>query len=121
MSFAALRESISDNFATQTANVYWWVPEVVMAPAIVLVPDDPYITIQSIRRGTFQVSYRVTCAVSMQDNKAALANLEDLIIGCLGSLPAGFIVGDVSNPTVLNLGQADLLTAEFTISVMEGN
>ena len=121
MSFAALRESITDLFAGQTANVYWWVPEVVMAPAVVLVPDDPYITIRNIRRGSYQVSYRVTCAVGMQDNKAALANLEDLITGCLGALPTGFIVGDVSNPTVLNLGQADLLTAEFTISVMEGN
>jgi hypothetical protein len=121
MSFAALRESITDLFSGVTANVYWWVPEVVMPPAVVLVPDDPYISIAPIRRGTYRVSYRVTCIVGMQDNKAALANLEDLVTNCLSALPSGYVVGEVSAPTTLNLGQADLLASEFSISVMEGN
>lgn len=120
MSFATLRESISDNFSAITANVYWWVPEVVVAPAIVLVPDDPYVAIAPIKRGAFKVSYRVTCAVAMLDNKAALAQLEDLIVNSMNALPAGFMVGDASKPVILNVGQAELLASEFTISVMEG-
>lgn len=120
MSFAALRQSITENFQNITANVYWFPPEVVLPPAIVLVPDDPYIEIVPIKRGAYRVSYQVTCAVGLIDNQSALANLEDLIVSALNSLPAGYSVGEVSAPQVVNLGQADLLSSEFTIQVMEG-
>lgn len=120
MSFAATRESITDLFAGVTANVYWWVPEVVMAPAVVLVPDDPYVEILPIKRNAYRLSFRVSCLVSMMDNKSALANLEDLVTDCLAALPAGYVVGSVSAPNVINLGQADLLASEFSISIMEG-
>ena len=120
MSFSNLRQSITENFQSITANVYWYPPEVVLPPAIVLVPDNPYISISPIKRGAYRVSYRVTCVVAMLDNQSALANLEDLLTGALNSLPAGYQVGEVSEPQIINLGQADLLSAEFTISVMEG-
>ena len=120
MSFAALRQNITENFQNITANVYWFPPEVVLPPAIVLVPNDPYIEISPIKRGAYRVSYRVTCVVGLVDNQAALAGLEDLVTSALNSLPAGYVVGEVSAPNVVNLGQADLLSSEFTISVMEG-
>ena len=120
MSFSNLRQSITENFQNITANIYWFPPEVVLPPAIVLVPDDPYIAISPIKRGAYRVSYRVTCVVGLLDNQSALAALEDLVTGALNSLPAGYQVNEVSAPNVINLGQADLLASEFTISVMEG-
>jgi len=42
-------------------------------------------------------------------------------LDALAALPAGYQVGSVSDPTVINLGQADLLASEFTVSIIGSN
>lgn len=118
MNLAALRQEIADYLETATANVYWYVPEVVMPPAVILVPAEPYVEQIVISRNRYRVTFDVTFAVAMQDNQAALNNLETLIFDALAATPTGWEIGTVSRPQVVNLGQADLLSANLQIKVI---
>ena len=57
----------------------------------------------------------------MFDNQGNLQGIEDFIVAAFGLLAASsivFNVTSVSAPGVLNADSGDLLTAEFTISVL---
>ena len=106
MNLSATRQSITDALAGIGANLYWYVPETIMAPAVVIVPNADYIE-----------PIRVTFFVGMRSNQGALDNLETLAFAALDALPAGITVGNVSQPQPVNLGQSDLLSADLTIEV----
>jgi hypothetical protein len=77
--------------------VYPSVPESPIPPAIVVVPDAPYMEIVLI-------------------GKASLDNLEKLIMGILAAMPAGYVVGQIEKPTVLEVGQSPMLVADINVS-----
>lgn len=116
MNLEQVRQNITDVLETTDANVYWYVPEVVMPPAIVLVPADPYLEIMTPNR--FWAGFVVSFVVGIQDNQAALNNLEALIQNALEVIPSGWQIGTVSRPQILNLGQAELLSADLEIKVI---
>lgn len=117
MNLSATRQSITDALASVSANLYWYVPETIIAPAVVIVPDSDYIEPISISRSQYKARFRVTFFVGMRNNQSALDNLETLAFAALDALPAGITVGNVSQPQPINLGQADLLSADLTIEL----
>jgi hypothetical protein len=123
MPIADTRAALKTALASVTANVYDHVPEAVIPPAVVVVPDSPYAEVQTIGANTIrcQLNYTLTLCVAYHSNAAALDNLERLWIQVLGALPANYVVGVLEKPSVTQVGASELLVADFNVSTYYTN
>lgn len=112
------REALVTAFTGQGLQVYTTVPAVPRPPAVVIVPDSPWITHE--RGGTlgYRVRWRVLIVISPRNNEAATLDVENAIDALLPLIPAGFS-WDVVNPPQLNdVGaQGTVYTTEINVSV----
>jgi hypothetical protein len=117
-SIAETRAALSSAFSALSANVYPSVPESPIPPAIVIVPDSPYMEVALIGKAKTQVklNFAISAIVASNSNAGSLDNLEKLIIGILAAMPAGYVVGVVEKPTVLEVGQSPMLVADINVS-----
>ena len=117
-SIADTRAALSTAFNALEANVYASVPESPIPPAIVIVPSTPYMEVVLIGKTKTQVklNFAITAVVASNSNAGSLDNLEKLIIGILAAMPAGYVVGTVDKPTVLEVGQSPMLVADINVS-----
>jgi hypothetical protein len=115
---SAIRTPLKNTLSTIAANVYNGIPEVMTSPSIVLVPGSPYLESTLINGTTtkVQINLLVTGVVGYSSNAAALTNLEDLMIDIISTMPGGYVVGDVSTPTPLEVGAGKFLTADLQVS-----
>ena len=117
-SIAETRSALATAFSALSANVYPSVPESPIPPAIVVVPDSPYMEVVLIGKSKTQVklNFSITAIVTSNSNAGSLDNLEKLIIGILAAMPAGYVVGVIEKPTVLEVGQSPMLVADINVS-----
>jgi hypothetical protein len=117
-SIAETRSALATAFNALSANVYPSVPESPIPPAIVVVPDSPYMEVVLIGKSKTQVklNFAITAIVASNSNAGSLDNLEQLIIGILAAMPAGYVVGVIEKPTVLEVGQSPMLVADINVS-----
>ena len=115
---ADTRAALANSFSALAANVYSSVPESPIPPAIVVVPDSPYMEVVLIGNAQTKVklNFAITAIVSSNSNAGSLDNLEKLIIGILAAMPAGYVVDVVEKPTVLEVGQSPMLVADINVS-----
>ena len=115
---ANVRGTLATALATPLASVYTSVPETVILPAVVIVPDSPYLESTTIGRNVTRVKINMTvsAAVAYNNNAGALDQLEVLIITLIGLMPVGYEVGDVSRPTIISVGASNLLSADLSVS-----
>jgi hypothetical protein len=115
---ADIRTPLQTALSGIAANVYNGIPETMTSPSIVLVPDAPYLESTLINGSTTKVkiNMRITGVVGYSSNAAALTNLEDLMISIISTMPAGYVVGDVSSPTPLEVGAGKFLTSDLQVS-----
>jgi len=94
------------------------VPETVIPPAVVCVPQSPYLEIETIGKSVIRcrVNMTITAAVAYNSNPASLDNLEQLIMSILAVIPNGYVVGSVDRPTVTQVGASNLLISDITVS-----
>jgi hypothetical protein len=113
-----VRDVLATALAGVTASVYASVPEALIPPACVIVPGSPYMESTLIGKTTVKVklNFIITAAVAYNSNAGALDGLEKLIIGILGAMPSGYVVGDVSIPSVTQIGASNLLVADLSVS-----
>ena len=115
-----VRGAIKTALASVSANVYDHVPESPIVPAVVIVPDSPYMQLESIGRSNVRVNlnYTITACVAYLSNPASLDNLEKLIISILGALSASkYELSTVEKPSVTQVGSANLLVSDIRLSV----
>jgi hypothetical protein len=112
------RAALANAFSALSANVYPSVPESPIPPAIVVVPDSPYMEIVLIGKASTKVkiNFSITAIVASNSNAGSLDNLEKLIMGILAAMPAGYVVGQIEKPTVLEVGQSPMLVADINVS-----
>jgi hypothetical protein len=112
------RAALANAFSALSANVYPSVPESPIPPAIVVVPDSPYMEIVLIGKASTKVkiNFAITAVVASNSNAGSLDNLEKLIMGILAAMPAGYVVGQIEKPTVLEVGQSPMLVADINVS-----
>ncbi len=112
------RAALANAFSALSANIYPSVPESPIPPAIVVVPDSPYMEIVLIGKAKTQVklNFAITAIVASNSNAGSLDNLEKLIMGILAAMPAGYVVGVVEKPTVLEVGASPMLVADINVS-----
>ena len=117
-SVAETRSALANAFSSLAANIYPSVPEAPIPPAIVVVPDTPYMEIVLIGKAKTQVklNFAISAIVASNSNAGSLDNLEKLIMGILAAMPAGYVVGVVEKPTVLEVGQSPMLVADINVS-----
>ena len=113
-----VRGALATALATPLASVYTSVPETVIPPAVVIVPDSPYLESTTIGKNVTRVKINMTvsAAVAYNNNAGALDQLEILIITLIGLMPVGYEVGDVSRPTIISVGASNLLSADLSVS-----
>ncbi len=115
-----IRGAIKTALAGVTASVYDHVPESPIVPAIVIVPDSPYMELESIGRANVRVklNYTITACVAYISNPASLDNLEKLIISILGALSASkYELSIVERPSVTQVGSSNMLVSDIRLSV----
>ena len=117
-SIADTRAALANSFSALAANVYPSVPEAPIPPAIVVVPNSPYMEVTLIGKTTtrVQLNFAITAIVASNSNSGSLDNLEKLIMGILAALPAGYVVGQIEKPTVLEIGASPMLVADINVS-----
>jgi hypothetical protein len=117
-SVAETRSALATAFSALAANVYPSVPESPIPPAIVVVPDDPYMEIVLIGKSAVKVklNFKIKVVVASNSNAGSLDNLEKLIIGILAALPTGYAVDVISAPTLLEVGQSPMLASDINVS-----
>ena len=117
---ADVRGAIATALAGVTANVYDFVPEAPIVPAVVLVPDSPYMELETIGKSPVRVklNYTITAAVAYLSNPASLDNLEKLVISILGALNASkYELSTVERPSITTVGTTNLLVSDIRLSV----
>ena len=115
-----VRGAIKTALAGVTANVYDTVPESPIVPAVMVIPDSPYMEIEMIGKARTRVklNYTITAAVAYFSNPASLDNLEKLVISILGALSASkYELSTVERPSVTQVGTTNLLVSDIRLSV----
>jgi hypothetical protein len=113
-----IRTPLATALSSVAGNVYAYVPETVIPPAVVVVPDSPYLEFETISKSNIRakVNMTITVAVAYNSNPASLDNIEQLIISVLAVIPTGYIVSSVERPTVTTVGASTLLIADVRVS-----
>ena len=117
-SIAEVRGELATALESIGATVYSFVPENLIPPACVIVPDAVYLesTLISKSAVNVKINFIISAAVAYNSNPGALDNLEKLIIQILGAMPDGYVVGDVQRPTITNLNTSSILIADLSVS-----
>ena len=113
-----IRTPLATALSSVAGNVYSFVPETVIPPAVVVVPDSPYLEFETISKSNIRarVNFTISVAVAYNSNPASLDNIEQLIISVLAVIPNGYIVSSVERPTVTTVGASTLLIADVRVS-----
>lgn len=113
-----IRTPLATALAGVAGNVYSYVPESVIPPAVVVVPDSPYLELETINKSTIhtKINFTISVAVAYNSNPASLDNIEQLIMSVLAVIPTGYIVSSVERPTVSQVGASTLLIADVRVS-----
>jgi hypothetical protein len=113
-----VRNELATALGAIGATVYGWVPEAIIPPACVIIPDSPYLesTLISKSSVSVKINFTISAAVAYNSNPGALDNLETLVIQILGAMPDGYVVGDVQRPTITNVNTSSLLIADLAVS-----
>ena len=115
---SAIRTPLATALAGVAGNVYSYVPETIIPPAVVVVPDTPYLELETINKTTLhcKINFTISVAVAYNSNPASLDNIEKLIMSVLAVIPVGYVVSVVERPTVTQVGASTLLIADVRVS-----
>jgi hypothetical protein len=115
---SSVRTPLATALAGVAGNVYSFVPESVIPPAVVIVPDSPYLELETISKSAIRtkINMTISVAVAYNSNPASLDNIEQLILSVLAVIPAGYIVSSVERPTVTQVGASTLLISDVRVS-----
>ena len=115
---SSVRQPLADALASVAGNVYSFVPESVIPPAVVVVPDSPYLEFDLINKSVIKckINMTITVAVAYASNPASLDNIEQLLMSVLAVIPKGYEVSSVDRPTVSQVGASTLLIADIRVS-----
>ena len=115
---SAVRKPLADALVSVAGNVYSFVPESVIPPAVVIVPDSPYLEFDLINKSVIKckINMTITVAVAYASNPASLDNIEQLLMSVLAVIPKGYEVSSVERPTVSQVGASTLLIADIRVS-----
>lgn len=120
--------TLRSTIATAITNASVWStfsypPSNLVANSVIVVPSDPYIVPSNNERSDIAplASFKIIMMIPMFDNAGNLQGIEETIVAVFNLLAASTIVYNitsVSAPSVISVASGDLLSSEFTISVL---
>jgi hypothetical protein len=112
------RDAIAKALRDAGLPAHSYVPETVSPPAVIVIPDDPYIVVNRLGpRLSYSAAFTVTVMVQALDNEASLALCEAHIDAVLDALPSGVSATRVSRPALDDLGaQGAVYVAEVNVT-----
>jgi len=115
---SSVRGALASALSGVAATTYDHVPEAVIPPAVVIIPDSPYLVPNLINKATTKVEVNlvISAVVAYNSNPGALDNIEQLIISILAALPAGYEVGNIERPTVTQIGASTVLVSDIRVT-----
>jgi len=114
---ADVRAPLAAALAGVTASVYESVPEAIIAPAALIIPGTPYLETTLISSSIqVKINFTISAVVAYNNNAGALDNLEKVSLEILAAIPSGYVVGDVSRPSIITLGSSNFLISELDVS-----
>jgi hypothetical protein len=119
-----LRATVAAALANNNVwNTYAFPPPTITANAVIVAPDDPYITPSNNTYATISplANLKIIMTVPMFDNQGNLNGIETMAVAVFNKLAASNIVmniGSMSAPSVLDVQSGSLLTASFNISIL---
>ena len=104
-------------------NTYSFPPPTITANAVIVAPSDPYCTPSNNTNAGISplANFKIIMTVPMFDNQGNLNGIETRAVAVFNKLAASNIVmniGSLSAPSVLSVQSGELLTADFTISIL---
>lgn len=113
-----IRGALKTALSSVAASVYNHVPEAPIPPAVVIVPDSPYLDFEIINKSTLKckVNLIISCIVAYNSNPGSLDNLEKLVISAVQAIPAGWIVEQAEQPRVTEIGASVGLVSDIRVS-----
>lgn len=115
---SSVRGALATALSSVAATTYDHVPEAVIPPAVVIIPDSPYLVPNLINKATTKVEVNlvISAVVAYNSNPGALDNIEQLIISILTALPTGYEVGNIERPTVTQIGASTVLVSDIRVT-----
>ena len=119
MSLSAVRQALADLLedAIPEATVTAFPPAVVIPPAVVVIPNDPYIRPMTAGRDAVrvEVSLKLVVLAGMNDNQTAIETLEELTAAVYLALPKEYRLGEASAPDRGKVNNTDLMFVEIPL------
>jgi hypothetical protein len=104
-------------------QVFAYPPPTPLPFSVIISPGDPYVTPSNNSYNTIAplATFRIVMTQPLLDNGGNLIGMEDMIIAVFNKLAASTLVFNatgVSAPSVLTIGNSDLLTCDLSISIL---
>lgn len=119
-----LRATIATALANASVwNVYAYPPATITANAVIITPDDPYISPSNNSQASISplAHFKIILTIPLFDNQGVMAGIESMVVAVYNKLASSavvFNIGEVSAPSVLDVETGQLLTCSFSISVL---
>lgn len=114
---AGIRTELAEALAGVNATIYDYLPEMIAAPAVVILPGDPYIASGEQPFGYFEGRYTLVAIANVAPNREATKALDLLIEAVVAAVVAeGYGLEQVAAPYAFESGGAVHLAADITIT-----
>ena len=119
VTLSTVRNSLATAIQAAGYKAHRFPPATVVPPAVVIVPDDPYLTAEVLSSGgnRWAVAFELIVAVAALDNEGQLIQLENITVDVCRNLPRGTELGPIQRPTVEQVGPSELLTTRIPVTI----
>jgi hypothetical protein len=103
-------------------STFSYPPASPIANSVIISPDDPYIVpANNLQVISPRANFKITCIVPALDNQGNLQGIETMVSAVFNKFADASLVlniSSVSAPTILTIGNMDLLAADISITVL---
>ena len=120
--------TLRSTVATALANPTQWqvfdhVPATLLPNSVYVSWDDPMLEPSNNQYNTVgqTANFKITMTVPLFDNLGNLNGIETMLVGVFNTLAASSLsvrVGNISTPSVLSAGSAEMLVSEMSIALI---
>jgi hypothetical protein len=113
------RELLITAFTSSGYRVYDTVPNIPTPPAIVIIPDSPWITPGRLGSNlNYECRWKILIVIKKRQNAAETLDSENAVDTLLGLIPSSFQVTGVNAPQLNDLGsQGIAVTTEINVTI----
>jgi hypothetical protein len=119
VTLSTVRTSLASAIQAAGYKAHRYPPATVIPPAVVIVPDSPYLEAEVLSAGgnRWAVNFELIVAVAALDNEGQLIQLENIVVDVCRNLPRGVALGPIPQPTVEQVGPSELLTTRIPVTI----